>query len=405
MGKVTLTGKGRRWVLGGHPWVYADDLAGGEGEPGELLPVEDPAGRVVGWGLFSAHSKIAVRLVTRDAEQPTRAFWKERVARAIAWRAELGQLAPDDACRLLSGDAEGVPGLVIDRYADVLVVACGTQAADRMRDFLIELVDEVLVETVGSAPATVVDRSDASVRRLEGLERRVEVLRGRLAGPVIVREPGLEYAVDVTSGHKTGHYLDQRENRMAAAESLVRGASDRPRRVLDAFSYDGLFGIRAALAGAADVLCLDQNAAAGERLLENAERNGVADRVRFERTNAMKSLRDYADLAPAERYDLVVLDPPAFARNRGEVDGALRGYRELNLRGLAATRPGGRLVTSSCSYAVKREQFLDTVADAAKDAGRDVYLEEFRGAARDHPVHVNLPESAYLKCCFLRVGA
>ena len=397
-----LTGKGRRWVLGGHPWVYADDLAGGEGEPGELLPVEDPAGKVIAWGLFSAHSKIAVRLVSRGPQQPNRAFWTERIQRAVRWRSELGRLEPQGACRLLSGDAEGVPGLVVDRYADVLVLQSGTQAADRMRDFLIELLDEALGEK-GLVPSIVVDRSDASVRRLEGLERRVEVLRGSLSGPAVVREAGLEYTVDVTGGHKTGHYLDQHDNRIAAVQSLARSRGEGRQRVLDAFSYDGLFGIRAALAGADEVLCLDQNEAAGERVLENAERNGVADKVRFEKTNAMRSMRDYADIPEEERYDLVVLDPPAFARNKKEAEGAMRGYRELNLRGIAATRPGGRLVSASCSYAIGRERFLESISLASKDAGRDVYLEELRGASADHPVHVNLPESGYLKCCFLRV--
>ncbi len=391
MGKVVLTGKGRRWFLSRHPWIFADDLASAEGEPGELLGIEDPQGKRIGWGLFSRGSKIAVRVVSRDAAQPDRAFWLERIVRAVARRERLGLLEPAGACRLLSGDAEGVPGLVIDRYADAAVLQCGTQSADRMRDFLVELLEEALPLPLG----TIVDRSDLSVRRLESLERRVEVLRGEVEGAVEVREGELVYEVDLLAGHKTGAFLDQRANRAAAARRA------EGRRVLDAFSYDGLFGIRAALAGASSVVCLDQNAAAGERLLRCAERNGVADRVSFERVNAMKSLRDRA--AAGESFGLVILDPPAFARNRRELSGARRGYGELNLRGMGLVEPGGHLVSCSCSFALGRELFLEILTRSARDTQREVYLEELRGAAPDHPVHLCLPESAYLKCAVLRV--
>lgn len=391
MGKITLTGKGRRWFLGGHPWVYADDVAAGEGEPGELLPVEDPSGKTIAWGLFSAGSKIAVRIVRRSAEQPNRAFWLERVRRIVERRAERGFLEPRDACRLAHGDAEGLPGLVVDRYADVLVLQCGTQGADRMRDFLLELFCEVLP----FEPAAVLDRSDASVRRLEGLDARVEVVRGELPDELVVQEGDLGYEVDLVHGHKTGAYLDQRDNRRAAARRATG------QRVLDAFSYDGLFALRAALAGAREVLCLDQNGPALERLRRNAERNGVADRVRAEKTNAMHRLRDLA--ADGERFGLVVLDPPAFARNKRELQGAERGYRELNLRGFRCLDPGGMLVSASCSYAVRRPLFVEWLGRAALDAGRDAWLEELRGASCDHPVHLSLPESDYLKCALVRV--
>jgi 23S rRNA (cytosine1962-C5)-methyltransferase len=391
MGKVVLTGKGRRWIEGGHPWVYADDIADGAGEPGELLPVHAPDERCLGWGLFSSHSRIAVRLVTRSPEQPNRAFWSDRVRSAVAARADFGYLEPDGACRLLAGDADGLPGFVVDRYADVLVVQSGCQASDRMRDFLLELVREAL----GVPVAAVLDRSDTGVRRLENLEKRVEWLDGEERATVVVREGDLVYEVDVLTGHKTGHYLDQRENRVRAA------ARAEGRTVLDAFAYDGLFGIRAALAGAESVLCLEQSAPAIERLLANAKRNGVEDRVRVERTDAMADLRDRA--RGEERFDLVMVDPPAFARNRKEAAGAARGYRELNRRAAELTAPGGRVVSSSCSYAVRREAFVGHVADAVRDAGRVGWLEELTGAAPDHPQRLDLPETAYLKCAFVRL--
>jgi 23S rRNA (cytosine1962-C5)-methyltransferase len=262
-----------------------------------------------------------------------------------------------------------------------------------MRALVVELLDEMLPFRIGC----VVDRSDASVRRLEGLDRRVEVLRGELASVILVREGDLEYAVDVLGGHKTGHYLDQRENRAKAA------AHARGRKVLDAFAYDGLFGIRAALAGASSVLCLDQSEAALARASENAARNGVLDRFTVRRVNCMTELR--AMVRDELRFGLVIVDPPAFARNRREIAGAARGYTELNRRALSLVEPGGTLVTASCSYNVRPETFVDYLAKASHIAGRDAFLLDLAGAAPDHPALLALPESSYLKCAFLRVEA
>ena len=397
MGQITVTGRGRKRILRGHPWIYSDDCADGEGEPGELLPVRAPDGSVLGWGLFSSHSKISVRLVTRSDRQPDRAFWANRVREAIDARASVGLLDPAGACRLIAGDADGLPGLVVDRYADVLVLQSGAQASDRMLSFLLELIDEALpFEATG-----VLDRSDTSVRKHEALEPRVEWLRGsRDAIEVVEEREGaarLSYEVDPLRGHMSGHYLDQSENRALTAR-FARGA-----RVLDVFSYDGLFGVRAALAGAESVLCLDQSEAAGERLLRNAERNGVADRVSFERVKALDDLRRRVE--KDESYDLVVLDPPAFARSKREAEGAVRGYRELNRRGMQLTGPNGVLVTASCSYNIDRGTFTRCLAEASLDAQREARIFRFAGASADHPVLSTVPETDYLKCAFVRVGS
>ncbi len=392
MGKAIATGKGRRWLQSGHPWLYSDDIARAEGTSGELVPVHGPGDEVLGWGLFSNASRIAVRMVTYRESQPDRAFWAGLVQTAVARRARLGLLGEGRACRLIAGDSEHLPGLIVDRYGDVLVLQSGCQGSDRMRDFLLELLLEALPFEVRS----VLDRSDSAVRRFEELEPRVEWLRGHPVEQVLAYEDDLVFEVDVIGGHKTGHYLDQRENRRLCA-GFAQGA-----RVLDAFSYDGLFGIRCAMAGAREVLCIDQNAAAGERLMRNAERNGVANRVRFQKANAMHELRNLEQAG--ERFDVVICDPPAFARNRREAQGAARGYREVNLRAMKLLEPVGRLVSASCSYNVSRDEFEGHLRDAAQDAGRDAWLTEMRGAAADHPVLLALPESSYLKCAFLEVG-
>ena len=398
MGSITLSGRGRRRVLRGHPWIYSDDLTEGEGDPGELLPVAGPDGAPLGWGLYSSHSKISVRLVTRTKEQPKRDFWAQRVRLAIESRIAAGLMDPAGACRLIAGDADGIPGLVADRYGDVLVLQSGCQGSDRMLEFIVELIDEAMPFPLNS----VLDRSDTTVRRHEDLEMRVEWLRGAREGSIEVVEEGpcverMVYEVDVLNGHKTGHYLDQRDNRVLAARQAAGGD------VLDSFSYDGLFGIRAALAGAKSVLCLDQSESAGERVLRNAERNGVADRVRFEKVNAMHNLRDRVD--KGESYRLVVCDPPAFARNKRESEGAHRGYRELARRGLALTELGGTFVIASCSYNIDRKSFTGCLADASLQVDREARIFNFSGASADHPVLATVPETDYLKCAFVRVGS
>lgn len=392
MSKVTLSGKGRRWQLKGHPWVYRDDIADGGGTRGELVPVEDPNGHPLGWGLYSDASRIAVRMVTRDTEQPNREFWSARLRRSIDHRRQLGMMEESGACRLISGDADGIPGFVVDRYAKTLVVQSGSQGSDRMRDFLLELLREILP----FEPTAIVDRSDATVRKLEKLEPIVETLHGTVDGPVLVQDGKLLYEVDIFNGHKTGHYLDQSRNRHKAA-ALAEGG-----RVLDAFSYDGLFGLHAALAGAEQVTCLEQNKGACERLLANAERNGLLDKIKVERVDCMKNMRARAETE--DRYELVIVDPPAFARSKREIEGAERGYVELNRRAFDLTPPGGSVVTASCSYNVRTPEFVQFLGKAANLARRDVWIEELAKASPDHPHLVTLPETDYLKCAFVRVG-
>ena len=284
MSKAKLTGKGRRWLESGHPWIYRDDLAQLPAEDGGICELEGPRGENLGFAAYSAASRIALRLITRRKDAPDAAFWRARVQAAVERRARLGLSDPAGTARLIAGDADGVPGLVVDRYADALVVQSGTLFADRMRDSILESVRAVLEQPI----RCVVERSDASVRRLEGLEEHKSVLEGELPSELLVREDQLVFEVDLLGGHKTGHYLDQRENRRRAS------AHARGRRCLDVFCYDGLFGIRMALQGAAEVLCIDQSQAALERVQRNAAR---AQRGR--RTGARAQGRRAARLARA----------------------------------------------------------------------------------------------------------
>ncbi|MBL8860031.1 MAG: class I SAM-dependent rRNA methyltransferase [Planctomycetes bacterium] len=391
MSIVHVTGKARRWLASGHPWVYRDDVAEVAAEPGDLARVVDPTGALLGHAFFSARSRIALRFVTRGEARPDRAFFDGRIRAAIAVRERAGLLDPRGACRLIAGDADLLPGFVLDRYGSTLVTQCGTLAADRNRDAFVELARAALPFEI----ECVYDKSDSASRRLEGLEQHVEVVDGALPQGLVVHEDGLDYAVDVVHGHKTGHYLDQRDNRTRAAE-FARGVD-----VLDAFSYDGLFGVRAALAGAKSVLCVDQSKEALERAAANAERNGVLDRMKFERANCMHDLRARAERG--EQYGLVIVDPPAFAKSRREVQGAERGYVELNRRAFTLLAPGGMLVSASCSFNVRAADFQSHLSRAAHKAGRSAWLTEFRGAGADHPVLLTLPETSYLKCAFVRV--
>ena len=393
MSKAKLTGKGRRWLESGHLWIYRDDLAQLPAEDGGICELEGPRGESLGFAAYSAASRIALRLITRRKEAPDAAFWRARVQAAVERRARLGLSDPAGAARLIAGDADGVPGLVVDRYADALVVQSGTLFADRMRDSILESVRAVLEQPI----RCVVERSDASVRRLESLEERKSVLEGELPSELLVREDQLVFEVDLLGGHKTGHYLDQRENRRRAS------AHARGRRCLDVFCYDGLFGIRMALQGAAEVLCIDQSQAALERVQRNAARNGVAERVRVHKADALHDLR--ARVEAGERYGLVVVDPPAFAKNRAQVEGARRGYTELHRRGIELTEPGGHFVSASCSYNVRAHEFVELVRDGAALARREAWLLALEGAAPDHPHLLTLPETHYLKCAFVAVGA
>ena len=385
---VLLPGHDAR-ARAGHPWIFRADIARIDGDPedGEEVAVRATSGRHLGIGLLSTRSLITVRLFTSEDRPLDEAFFANRLSRAVAWRAQLA--AAGDACRLVYSEADFLPGLIVDRYADVLVLQTLSLGMERRKAMLVRLLSGAL------RPRGIYARNDPAVRRLEGLPRETGWLAGEGATEVEIAEGRALFLVNVAHGQKTGFFLDQRENRERVAE-MATGA-----HVLDCFAYTGAWGIQAALRGAASVTGLETSAAAVAQAAQHAERNGCADRCRWLHENAFDGLRRL--VTEGSRFDLVILDPPAFVKSRAALAGGLAGYKEINLRALKVLRPNGWLVTCSCSYHVDESQLLAVVHDAARDARRRIRIAESRSQARDHPVHPAVPETRYLKCLIVAV--
>ena len=380
---VAVTPRGEARLKTGHPWIYRSDLRRVAAAAGDVVRVTGAERRTLGYGLYSSRSVIALRMLTRRDVRPDAAFWRRRLEAAVRYRETLDIDAT--ACRLVHGEGDRLPGLIVDRYGDVLVVQALSQGTDR----LLPLIAELLVELL--QPIGILARNDPQVRALEGLDRTVGLCHGSVPEEIEVREGAVGMSLDPWHGQKTGLFLDQRENRLAAAR-YARG------RALDGFGYTGAFALQ--LARVCDeVEAVDVSASAAASVARNAERNGFAN-VRSRAANVFDVLRDY-DRA-GERFDTIVLDPPAFAKNRGAVARALAGYKEINLRAMRILSPGGALITSSCSYHVDEPAFARLLAAAAADARADVRVVEKRLQSRDHPVLATAPETSYLKCVVLR---
>ena len=374
-------------VRGGHPWVYASEIERVEGDfaNGDVVEVVSSKGTLMGRAFYNPQSQISLRMLTRSDEPVDRGFWERRVRDAWAYR----QLLCDpDSCRLIYSETDGFPGLIVDKFADVLVMQSLCLGIDRVK----ETIADILMEVV--QPRGIYERSDVPVRRLEGMEQVTGLLRGEVPDRVEMWENGLKFTVDVKNGQKTGFFLDQKENRAAIAP-LCRDA-----RVLDCFCHNGSFALHAAKYGAQSVLGVDISEEALEVARENAQNNHL-DNVTFEAHNCFDHLRELTDAG--ERFDLVILDPPAFTKTRAAVERALKGYKEINLRGLKLVRPGGFLVTCSCSQHVSAEVFQDMINQAVRDAKKRVRLVEYRTQGKDHPILPASPETKYLKCMILQV--
>ena len=383
---VTVTRRGVARLDRGHPWIYRSDVekVPASLEGGEVVALQDGRRRFCGKAFWSARSQIALRLLTREEVPVDEGFFAARLERATALREQL--FPGETGLRLVHGEADLLPGLVVDRYGDVAVVQTLVPGVDRLKAFLTDLLWNAL------GLRSVVERNDVRVRQLEGLPLHKGVLRGVEPGPVEHREGQVRMRLDVLGGQKTGAFLDQRENHVRAGE-YARG------RCLDCFSYAGGFALQLARR-AAEVTAVEMQPAAAALLRENVALNRAAG-VAVVEANAFDFLRDEAEKEPS--WDMVVLDPPAFAKNKQSVPAARRGYKEVNLRALQVLRPDGILVTASCSYHVPEAMFEEIVLDAANDAGRPLQILERRGAGRDHPVLLGAPETRYLKCLVARV--
>jgi 23S rRNA (cytosine1962-C5)-methyltransferase len=382
-GPVVVDQRGEARIARGHPWIYRSDVTkDGGATPGALVRVASARGRPLGFAFWSARSEIRLRMIERGESLPD-TWLRERIEQAVAWRRLVAEGA--EAHRVVHGEGDGLPSLVVDRYGEHLVIQTLSQGTERAKA---EIVD-TLIETF--QPRGIVERNDPKVRTLEGLEQTVSVLHGEVPDAVEVREGDVRLHVDLKRGQKTGLFLDQRENHLVA-RTYARG------RIFDGFTYDGGFALQVARE-AKEVLAVDLSAESLERVRANAALNGL-ENVTARDANVFDLLRAFDDAG--ERFDTVILDPPAFAKSRKAIEKAVRGYKEINLRALKVLEPGGCLITCSCSYHVHEDDFEALLTDAAVDAGATVSLVEKRRQSRDHPVLLGVPETHYLKCFILR---
>ena len=374
-------------VLGGHPWVFRSDIEREDGAA-DGLPVRvlTSAGRFLAMAVYNPRSQISLRILSRRDEPIDGAFIRGRVRRALDYRRRFADL---NSCRLIFAESDGLPAVIADKFGDVIVLQILCLGMERFKGDIVDALAQEL------SPRGIYERNDVPVRELEGLSQQTGLLWGEVPSRVEMQENGVRFLVDVKEGQKTGFFLDQKENRAAIAP-FVPGM-----RVLDCFTHTGSFALHAARYGAAEVTGVDISEHACACALENARLNGVEDRVRFECANAFDFLR--AQQTAKAQYDVVILDPPAFTKTRSAVEGALRGYKEINLRGMKLTRDGGFFVTCSCSQHVTPDLFRGMLMDAQKDAHVQLRQIEWRTQGRDHPILLASPETQYLKCGIFQV--
>ncbi len=381
---VQVSVRGAQRLRHGHLWVYAGDLVREASDPASpIVRVLDHGGNVLGYALHSAQSQIRLRLLVRGNETPTPELLRRRLQSAVARRPPLG---PQSASRLVFGEADLLPSIVVDRYAECVALQTLSRGADALKPLLVEQLHELFY------PRLIVERNDVKARILEGLEEKRGILMGDAVRNVEIVENGIRFLIDPLAGQKTGFFLDQRDNRVAAG-AHAHG------RALDCFCNTGAFALHFARR-CESVLAVDISPDSLEQARRNAQLNGYSN-LRFQEANVFDYLRELE--RTGEKFDTVCLDPPAFAKNRAAVSSAKSGYKEINLRAMKLLNPEGIMVTSSCSYHLTEHDFADLLVDAARDAHRYVQVLEKRGQSQDHPVLASVPETGYLKCFILRV--
>ena len=382
-----LRGGREKKVLQGNPWVFASEIdrISGAYAPGDVVSVKSARGRMLGCAFYNPQSQIALRFVTFRDERVDEEFFRQRIRRAVEYRCAFADMK---SCRMVFAESDGLPALIVDSFGGVLSMQCLCLGMEKHRETVIKALCEEL------DPQGIWQRDDVPVRELEGLEQKTGLLYGEVPDKVEISENGVRFLVDVKNGQKTGFFLDQKENRAAIAP-FVRNA-----KVLDCFTHTGSFALHAAYYGAADVTGVDISEYACECAAENARLNGL-DNVHFVAANAFDLLKEKQ--TAGEKYDVVILDPPAFTKTRGAVESALRGYKEINLRAMKLLRDGGYLVTCSCSQHILPPLFQKMVQEAAEDTHTRLMQVEFRTQGRDHPILPALPETQYLKCGIYRI--
>ncbi|SHJ77144.1 class I SAM-dependent rRNA methyltransferase [Propionispora hippei] len=376
-------------VESGHPWVYQSELdyIDGEFEPGDIVDVYNFRQKFIGRGYINPRSQIIVRLLSREQEPIDREFFKKRIQ--TAWKYRQTFISEPEYCRLVYGEADFLPALIVDKFGPYMVIQTLALGIDVHKATIVSVLEELF------QPEGIYERNDVPVRRLEGLPEVKGYLKGDFPTEIKVLENGIPFYADIKEGQKTGFFYDQRENRMFL-KPFIRGAE-----VLDCFCHTGSFAVHAALYGAKKITSIDISAEAIELARKNAELNGVAAVCDFQVANAFDALRSMAE--EQRQFDVVILDPPAFTKSRHALEGAARGYKEINLRGLKMVRPGGFLVTCSCSFHMGRDLFQAIVADAARDARRVIRQVEYRTQAKDHPILPSAAETEYLKFLVVQV--
>ena len=382
--RVVIGPRGVERLRSGHLWVYRSDVRAADAEPGAVVRVMDERGRFLGRAFYSERSQISIRLVTHEDVEVDRAFLRDRILAAAEFRRRT--VGDSEVFRLIYGEADQIPSLVVDRYGEYLAMQNLCQAVDRFQALLVDLLVELF------EPRGIIERNDPKVRLLEGLDQRVSVLHGEVPEEVRAHVDGLLFSYDLHHGQKTGGFLDQRENHQAAANFSTG-------EVLDCFCYHGGFALSVARK-AESVEAVDLSPAAVAAARRNQELNQVGN-VSFREANSFDLLKQFDE--EERRFDMVILDPPAFAKNRDSIPAAHRGYKEINLRAMKILKSGGCLVTCSCSHHISEALFLQIVAEAANDAHRTIVVVERRTQSRDHPILLTVPETHYLKCLILRV--
>lgn len=399
--KAIITKKGENWVGGGHPWIYDAEVVSVEGEyeNGSLVDAVSEKGKYIGTGFISTESKIRIRLISKNANDKFDCeFWKRRVK--YAWDYRKTVMGEDiGCCRLIFGEADQFPGLTVDKFGDILVTQCLSVGMEKIKNTVFPLLYEVLTED-GEKVRGIYERNDVAIRKLEGMEEN----KGWFVLPKVpvpdsteteIIENGIKYSVDFENGQKTGFFLDQKYNRLAVSK-IAKG-----KRVLDCFTHTGSFALNAAKGGASHVCAVDISESAIEMAKRNAQQNGLTDTMEFRVADVFDLLTNLDN--KAEKFDFIILDPPAFTKSRKTVDSAFKGYKDINFRAMKLLPRGGYFATASCSHFMPDELFVKMLRSAAKDAGVELRQIEARQQSPDHPILWNVPETDYLKFYIFQV--